>query len=75
MLRSDILLRGVAAISSAWLLQRIIAGIFNVLYHPLTAFPGPRGAALTAWYKTYQEVCLGRSWIDVLQDLHRQYGM
>ncbi|KIN06778.1 hypothetical protein OIDMADRAFT_99334 [Oidiodendron maius Zn] len=74
MLRSDILLRVVAAVSSAWVLQRIIAGIFNVLYHPLTAFPGPRGAALTAWYKTYQEVCLGRSWIDVLHDLHRQYG-
>ncbi|KAK5994291.1 Cytochrome P450 monooxygenase [Cladobotryum mycophilum] len=64
----------IVALFSAWLLKGIITGIFNVFYHPLAAFPGPRGAALTAWYKTYQEVWLGRSWIDVLGELHKKYG-
>lgn len=78
MLASDIPLKVVVAATgllSAWLLQRALTGIFNAFYHPLAAFPGPRAAAVTAWYKTYQEVFLGRSWIDVLQELHSTYGM
>jgi hypothetical protein len=59
----------------AWLLQGIVAGIFNTFFHLLAAFPGPYAAALTAWYKTYQEVFLGRSWIDVLHELHKKHGM
>jgi hypothetical protein len=65
----------ILCILSAWLLQRIATGIFNIFFHPLAAFPGPRAAALTGWYKTYQEVCLGTSWIDVLGKLHGTYGM
>jgi len=63
------------ALSSAWLLQKFFSGVSNVFSHPLAAFPGPKVAAITAWYKTYQEVFLGRSWIDVLQELHGKYGM
>ena len=59
----------------AWLLQRVAIGVFNIFFHPLASFPGPRAAALTCWYKTYQEVFLGTSWIDVLYELHRTYGM
>jgi hypothetical protein len=62
------------AITTAWMLQKFVAGLFNVIYHPLASFPGPRAAALTSWYKTYQEVFLGRSWVDVLQELHGKYG-
>ncbi|KAH8595382.1 putative P450 monooxygenase [Bisporella sp. PMI_857] len=74
MLPSNVPLQLFVAIFSAWLLQRVIAGIFNLFYHPLAAFPGPRGAAITAWYKTYQEVLLGRSWINVLSELHGKHG-
>lgn len=59
---------------SAWLLQRALTGLFNLFFHPLTSFPGPKAAAFTSWYKTYQELYLGRSWIDVLQELHTKYG-
>lgn len=59
---------------SAWLLQRAVTGVSNLFFHPLAAFPGPRAAAFTAWYKTYQELFLGRSWIDVLHELHTKYG-
>lgn len=59
---------------SAWLLHRAVTGLSNLFFHPLAAFPGPRVAAFTAWYKTYQELFLGRSWIDVLQELHTKYG-
>lgn len=59
---------------TAWILQKFFSGVFNVFYHPLTCIPGPKIAAFTAWYKTYQEVYLGRSWIDVLRELHETYG-
>ena len=71
---SDIPLRLLVAIPAAWLLQGVVSDLFKAIYHPLASFPGPRGAALTAWYKTYQEVFLGRSWIDVLHELHGKYG-
>lgn len=59
---------------SAWVLHRAVTGLSNLFFHPLASFPGPRAAAFTAWYKTYQELFLGRSWIDVLQELHTKYG-
>lgn len=59
----------------AWFLQSSAKGLFNAFYHPLAKFPGPKVAASTAWYKTYQELYLGRSWIDVLQELHGKYGI
>lgn len=45
----------------------------NVFRHPLAQFPGPLLAS-TGWYKTWQEVFRGRNWIDVLRELHAQYG-
>lgn len=78
MLSSDIIVSRVSIVLLglfvARLLQGAVTGIFNLLYHPLASFPGPRAAALTAWYKTYQEVFLARSWIDVLEELHGTYG-
>ncbi|OBT92925.1 hypothetical protein VE01_08929 [Pseudogymnoascus verrucosus] len=64
----------VIGLVSAWLIQRAVTGLSNLFCHPLAAFPGPKAAAFTAWYKTYQELYLGRSWIDVLQELHTKYG-
>jgi hypothetical protein len=64
----------IVAITTAWLLQKVVAGLFNIIYHPLASFRGPRGAAVTSWYKTYQEVFLRRSWVDVLHELHSKYG-
>jgi hypothetical protein len=75
MLSSDIPTWLITAIATAWLLRNVVTGFFNIIYHPLASFPGPRGAALTSWYKTYQEVFLARSWVDVLHELHGKYGM
>ena len=68
-IRGDLVpLRSVAAAKSRhWHLQRALPS-------PLS-LPWPEVAALTTWYKTYQEVFRGRSWIDVLQELHGKYGM
>lgn len=66
----------IASILIAWLVTRLLHTIiYNHFFHPLKNFPGPNKAAVsTGWYKTYQELILGRNWIDVLRELHTQYG-
>jgi hypothetical protein len=48
--------------------------IYNVFFHPLSHFPGPRGAACTKWWLAYMQ--LGRV-VDLSTlrvELHQQYG-
>lgn len=49
--------------------------VYNLFLHPLAAFPGPRAAALTEWWKTYVEVFRGESLVHVLVGLHGEYGL
>jgi hypothetical protein len=59
-------------------LARLSLGVFrlfyNVLFHPLRAYPGPLGAKATTWWKTYVEVVKQESMTDVLFKLHKQFG-
>lgn len=57
------------------ILKEIYGLVYNVYLSPLNKFPGPKFAAITEWYKTYQEVFLRKSWQQLLVDLHKQYGM
>ena len=49
--------------------------LYNLPFHPLAKFPGPRLAAATSWWQTYLEVFQGESLSLTLLDLHAQYGM
>ena len=48
--------------------------LYNLHFHPLAKFPGPRLAAATSWWQTYLEVFQGESLSLTLLDLHAQYG-
>ena len=63
-----------AAVFVAWVIRDTLLAVWNTQFHPLKSFAGPRFAAATAWYKTWQEVFAGRSWVDVLHELHVRYG-
>ena len=58
----------------AWLGLKLYQGFYNVYLHPLKKFPGPLGAQLTAWYKTYIEVVKKENMTDALYRLHKQFG-
>lgn len=60
---------------AAWAIQFLLTGMFNLANHPLADFPGPRLAAFTEWYKTYREFFCGESWVHVLEEMHKKYGM
>ena len=47
---------------------------YNLYSHPLASFPGPRTAAATSWWKAWVEAIQNRSFVTVLEELHKKYG-
>ncbi|SLM39398.1 cytochrome p450 monooxygenase [Lasallia pustulata] len=54
-----------------FIIQKII---YNLYFHPLAAFPGPRVAGATRFWRAYVECVLNRSFVHVLEELHKTYG-
>lgn len=52
----------------------IFRGISRLYFHPLSAFPGPRIAAVTGLYKAYIDVVAQTSFVHTLERLHAIYG-
>ncbi|KAJ4992818.1 hypothetical protein SVAN01_01522 [Stagonosporopsis vannaccii] len=68
---AGLLLPAVAATAIAY---AVYAVIYNVYFHPLAEFPGPRLAATTTYWKAYVECVANRSFCHELVSLHAQYG-
>ena len=56
------------------LVYALVRVIYNVYFHPLSRFPGPRGAACTGWWLAYMELGRGVSLSTLRTELHRKYG-
>ncbi|KAI9673958.1 MAG: hypothetical protein M1817_002164 [Caeruleum heppii] len=63
-----------AVASCLWLLCKAGEIIYNVYFHPLARFPGPRLAAATGWWKAYVECSNGHGIADRIELLHARYG-
>ncbi|BDD59948.1 hypothetical protein MPDQ_000759 [Monascus purpureus] len=48
--------------------------VYNLCFHPLRGFPGPRAAAATSWWKAYKEVWKKETLAQELFRLHATYG-
>lgn len=48
--------------------------VYNLYFHPLAKYPGPRWAAVTRFWMIYLEVVQGESLGTKLFDLHALYG-
>jgi hypothetical protein len=48
--------------------------IYNLYFHPLRGFPGPRMAGATTWWKAYKEVFQQKTLALLLFDLHEKHG-
>lgn len=62
----------VAAAISLW--YGLLRVIYNVYFHPLSHFPGPRGAACTRLWLAYMELVKRVSLSDLRMELHQKYG-
>ena len=56
------------------LFYALVRVIYNVYFHPLSRFPGPRGAACTRWWLAYMELGRGVSLSTLRTELHQKYG-
>jgi hypothetical protein len=56
------------------LIYALVRVIYNVCFHPLSRFPGPRGAACTRWWLAYMELGRGTSLSTLREELHQKYG-
>ncbi|KAF8488488.1 cytochrome P450 [Russula emetica] len=52
----------------------LVRVIYNIYFHPLSRFPGPRGAACTGWWLAYMELGRGISLSTLREELHKKYG-
>ena len=48
--------------------------LYRLVLHPLAAVPGPKIAALTAWYEFYWDCPRKGQYSFRIQEMHRQYG-
>ena len=62
---------GVALWWGIWATSR---AIYNVYFHPLAKFPGPKLAGMTTWWKTYIECFQKASMVKVVAGLHKKHG-
>jgi hypothetical protein len=56
------------------LLYALVRIVYNVYFHPLSRFPGPRGAACTRWWLAYMELGRRISLSTLREELHQKYG-
>lgn len=51
----------------------ILKSVYNIYFHPLARFPGPKLAAASIWWETYVDVVKGELSLTLI-DLHAKYG-
>ena len=66
--------KAIAMTAIGLLSYALISAIYNLYFHPLTRFPGPRGAACTRWWLAYWELGRGVSLSTLREELHKKYG-
>ena len=79
LLRDNSVVSGLVQYGPAMLASIIVwtlaKAIYNIYFHPLAKFPGPKLAAATVWWQIWLEVIRGGSLSLKLWELHAQYGM
>lgn len=69
-----LLLTTASLLALTYTLHQLTLSIYNLSpLHPLHAFPGPRLAAATKWYKTYLDLLSPRSFVPTLVNLRAEY--
>jgi hypothetical protein len=65
---------GLLVTSAVLLWYGILRAVYNLYFHPLSHFPGPRGAASTRLWLAYMELVKRVSLSDLRVELHQKYG-
>lgn len=52
----------------------VLGWIYNVYFHPLAAFPGPKLAAMTHLYEYYYDLCQSGTYYRKVHEMHQRHG-
>ncbi|GJE84155.1 cytochrome P450 [Phanerochaete sordida] len=58
----------------SYVVYNAVMVVYNLHFHPLAKFPGPRWAAASGWWQVYVELLKQESLSKKLLDLHEEYG-
>lgn len=61
-------------LSAAWILYIAWSVIYNLYFHPLAKFPGPKITAATKAYEFYWDVIKQGQFFNEIQRMHEKYG-
>jgi len=56
----------------AWFVVRCV---YDLFFHPLRKFPGPKLAAVGSFYEFYYDVIKDGTYLWEIEKMHRRYGM
>lgn len=59
---------------SVFLFYRLAKAVYNLYFHPLHKFPGPKLAAATHAYEFYYSIVRDGEFIWEIEKMHKQYG-
>lgn len=59
---------------TAGALRLVFQMVYNLYFHPLAKFPGPRWAAATTWYEAYFDIIKGGRYFKEVEAMHERYG-
>ncbi|KAL5610623.1 hypothetical protein FOBRF1_006740 [Fusarium oxysporum] len=57
-----------------WMSYLVCKAIYNVFFHPLSKFPGPKIAAIGSYYEFYHDVFKDGTYLWKIEEMHRKYG-
>jgi hypothetical protein len=66
--------RDLVVAAAVFLCYCLLRATYNLFFHPLSHFPGPRGAACTRLWLAYMELVKRVSLSDLRVELHEKYG-
>ncbi|KAI0474825.1 putative cytochrome P450 [Xylaria cf. heliscus] len=61
-------------IATAFGVYLLFTWIYNVYFHALAGFPGPKIAAASGLYEFYHDVVRGGQYLYKIEEMHRKYG-
>ncbi|KAL6366279.1 hypothetical protein LRP88_00027 [Fusarium phalaenopsidis] len=57
-----------------WVSYLVCKVIYNLFFHPLSKFPGPKIAAIGTYYEFYHDVIRDGTYLWRIEEMHRKYG-
>lgn len=73
--RSQGIMSSFYVLTFAFLIYRLAKTVYNVYFHPLAKFPGPKLAAATHLYEFYWSIVRDGEFIWEIERMHKKYGM